>query len=171
MSRKAYTEINLHMTWHVKDDPPVLRDEIETQVHRTLRGQAIDEPGVFLHEIGGTDDHVHLVVTIPPTVLISEWIGQLKGSSSHYINHHVANRKALEWQSKYGVVSFGTKDLPWVVEYVRGQREHHAKGKTLERRSGPRSRSRGSPLKRAAHKYIRDKQFVAVPQPGLKGRV
>ena len=133
MSRKAYTEINLHMTWHVKDDPPVLRDEIETQVHRTLRGQAIDEPGVFLHEIGGTDDHVHLVVTIPPTVLISEWIGQLKGSSSHYINHHVANRKVLEWQSKYGVVSFGTKDLPWVVEYVRGQREHHAGGKTHER--------------------------------------
>jgi REP element-mobilizing transposase RayT len=149
----------------------VLRDEIETQVHRTLRGQAIDEPGVFLHEIGGTDDHVHLVVTIPPTVLISEWIGQLKGSSSHYINHHVANRKALEWQSKYGVVSFGTKDLPWVVEYVRGQREHHAKGKTHERRSGPRLRTRGSPLKRADHKYIRDKQFVAVPQPGLKGRV
>jgi REP element-mobilizing transposase RayT len=59
MSRKAYTEINLHVTWHVKDDAPVLRDEIETQVHRTLRGQAVNEPGVFLHEIGGTDDHVH----------------------------------------------------------------------------------------------------------------
>ena len=128
MSRKAYTEINLHMTWHVKDDAPVLRDEIETQVHRTLRGQAINESGVFLHEIGGTDDHVHLVVTIPPTLLISEWIGQLKGSSSHYINHHVANRKVLEWQSKYGVVSFGTKDLPWVVDYVRNQRVHHTQG-------------------------------------------
>ena len=133
MSRKAYSEINLHITLHVKDDIPVLRAEIEVQVHRTLRGQAVNEPGVFLHEIGGTDDHVHLVASIPPTLLISEWIGQLKGSSSHYINHHIANRKVLEWQSKYGVVSFGTKDLPWVVEYVRCQREHHAKGKTHER--------------------------------------
>jgi REP element-mobilizing transposase RayT len=130
MSRKAYSEINLHIVWHVKDDIPVLRDEIEVQVHRTLRGQAVNEPGVFLHEIGGTDDHVHLVATIPPTLLISEWIGQLKGSSSHYINHHIANRKVLEWQSKYGVVSFGTKDLPWVVDYVRNQRAHHAQGKT-----------------------------------------
>jgi len=130
MSRKAYSEINLHIVWHVKDDAPVLRDEIETQVHRNLRGQALNEPGVFLHEIGGTDDLVHLVVTIPPTVLISEWIGQLKGSSSHYINHHIANRKVLEWQSKYGVVSFGTKDLLWVVDYVRNQRVHHAQGKT-----------------------------------------
>ena len=130
MSRKAYSEINLHIVWHVKDDAPVLRDEIETQVHRNLRGQALNEPGVFLHEIGGTDDLVHLVVTIPPTVLISEWIGQLKGSSSHYINHHIANRKVLEWQSKYGVVSFGTKDLLWVVDYVRNQRVHHAQGET-----------------------------------------
>jgi REP element-mobilizing transposase RayT len=109
MSRKAYSEINLHIVWHVKDDIPVLRDEIEVQVHRTLRGQAVNEPGVFLHEIGGTDDHVHLVATIPPTLLISEWIGQLKGSSSHYINHHIANRKVLEWQSKVRCCEFRDK--------------------------------------------------------------
>jgi len=133
MSRKAYSEINLHVTWHVKDDVPVLRDDIEAQAHRTLRGMAVNEPGVFLHEIGGTDDHVHLAITIPPTLLISEWVGQLKGSSSHYINHQIANRKVLEWQSKYGVVSFGTRDLPWVVEYVRNQRAHHAQGKTHPR--------------------------------------
>jgi len=86
MSLKAYSEINLHITWHVKDDIPVLRDELELQVHRYLRGLAMDESGVFLHVIGGTDDHVHLVVTIPPTLLISEWVGRLKGSSSHFIN-------------------------------------------------------------------------------------
>jgi hypothetical protein len=57
----------------------------------------------------------------------------VKGTSSHFINNHVANRKILEWQAKYGVVSFGTRDLPWVVEYVSGQREHHASGKTHAR--------------------------------------
>jgi len=129
MTRKSYSEINLHITWHVKDDIPVLRDELETQVHRSLRGQCFEESGVFFHEIGGTDDHIHLVVRVPPTLLVSEWVGKLKGSSSHFINHHIANRKVLEWQAKYGVVSFGTRDLPWVVDYVRGQREHHARGK------------------------------------------
>jgi putative transposase len=133
MSLKAYSEINLHVVWHVKDNAAVLRDDVERQMHRYLRGQVMQDAGASFHEIGGTDDHVHLVVTIPPTLLISEWIGKLKGSSSHFINHHIVNRKVLEWQSKYGVVSFGTKDVPWVMEYVRNQREHHAPGKVHAR--------------------------------------
>jgi putative transposase len=133
MSRRAYSEINLHITWHVKDNVPVLRDDIETQLRRYLRGRALQEKDLVFHEIGGTDDHVHVVVTVPPTLLLSEWIGQMKGASSHYINNEIANRKVLEWQGGYGAVSFGTRDLPWVTEYVRKQREHHARGTAFER--------------------------------------
>jgi len=39
----------------------------------------------------------------------------------------------LLWQEGYGVVSFGTKDLDWVRQYVRNQREHHARGTTHDR--------------------------------------
>ena len=88
---------------------------------------------MLVHAIGGTDDHVHLAVTAPPTLLVSEWIGELKGASAHYVNHTLANRKVIEWQTGYGVVSFGTKAMPWVVHYVENQREHHAKRTTYER--------------------------------------
>ncbi|MBM4019765.1 MAG: IS200/IS605 family transposase [Planctomycetes bacterium] len=130
MSRRAYSEINLHITWHVKDNAAVLRDEIEVQLHRYLRRRAAEEPDVICREVGGTDDHVHLVVSAQPTLLISEWVGQMKGASAHYVNKLIANRKVLEWQPGYGVVSFGTKDLPWVVDYVLNQRAHHSGGKT-----------------------------------------
>jgi len=125
MSLRAHSEINLHIVWHVKDNAPVLRDEIELQLHRFIRGKAIQTPGVYCHEVGGSDDHLHLVVTVPPTMQPAEWIGKLKGASSHFINHEIANRKLLEWQAGYGVVSFGTKRLPWIVDYVRKQRQHH----------------------------------------------
>jgi len=39
----------------------------------------------------------------------------------------------LEWQSGYGIVCFGTKDLKWVVNYVLNQKEHHKKGKIYDR--------------------------------------
>jgi putative transposase len=65
-------------------------------------------------------------------LLISKWIGQLKGGSSFYINKF-ANQKLLEWQRGYGIVSFGTKDLLWVVKYILNQKEHHKKGSTHER--------------------------------------
>jgi len=43
------------------------------------------------------------------------------------------NRKLLDWPTGYGVVSFGTKDLEWVVNYIRNQKEHHKKGTTVKR--------------------------------------
>ncbi len=133
MPKRVYSEINLHLTWHVKGSLPIITDEIEARLHRYLRSYALQTKGLIFHEIGGTETHVHIAITIPPVVLISEWIGKLKGASSHYINHKIANRKLLDWQGGYGVVSFGTKDLEWVVSYIRNQKEHHAKGTTHER--------------------------------------
>jgi len=78
--------------------------------------------------------HVHVCLSVAPTVPIAEFIGQLKGASSHEVNGKLGEgRKLLEWQSGYGVVSFGTRDLEWVKEYVRNQRQHHAQGSIHER--------------------------------------
>jgi REP element-mobilizing transposase RayT len=151
MSRRAYSEINLHITWHVKDNAAVLRDDIEAQLHRYLRRRTKEEPDVICREVGGTDDHVHLVVAAQPTLPISEWVGQMKGASAHYINNLVANRKVLEWQPGYGVVSFGTKDLPWVIEYVRNACTMRAARHTRAW-NGSSLTTRGSPLKRARSK-------------------
>lgn len=50
----------------------------------------------------------------------------------HYVNHELVSRKVLDWQTGYGVVSFGTKDLEWVVRYIRNQKDHHKKGTIVE---------------------------------------
>jgi putative transposase len=133
MSRNVYSEINLHFTWHVKDNFPVISEAIEPGLYRFLLSYALKTDGLIFHEVGGTEDHVHIAVTVPPTVTPSEWIGKLKGASSHYVNHELVNRKLLDWQRAYGVLSFGTKDLQWVINYIRHQKEHHAKGTTVDR--------------------------------------
>lgn len=133
MPRNVYSEINLHIVWHTKKNAPVLIDMIENRTHHYLQRRVLKTAGVLFHAIGGTENHVHLVASVPPTLNIAEWIGELKGASSHYINHEIANRKLLEWQSGYGVVSFGSKDLEWVVDYARNQKQHHARGTTHSR--------------------------------------
>jgi putative transposase len=133
MPRNVFSEIHLHLTWHTKDNAKVLVDAVESQLHRYIRQRALQTDGVIVHAVGGVEDHIHLAVSVPPTLNISEWIGELKGASAHFINHEICNRKTLEWQTGYGVVSFGTKDLPWVVQYVRGQKEHHARSSTHDR--------------------------------------
>jgi putative transposase len=134
MPHNCYSEINLHVTWHTKNSMPLLTATVEPLVHRYIRQRLINEKGVFVHEIGGTETHIHIAVTVPPTITISELIGQLKGASAHEINQQIGRRGiVLQWQAGYGVVSFGSGDLEWVKAYVRNQRQHHANGKTSDR--------------------------------------
>ncbi len=76
MARNFYSEINLHLTWHTKESRPLLTPEVEKIVHDYLRGRCIKTPEVFIHEIGGIETHVHLCVSVPPTLLISDWAAE-----------------------------------------------------------------------------------------------
>ena len=59
---------------------------------------------------------MHLARSVKPSVHLDEWIGQLKGGSSFEMG------EGLQWQAGYGIVSFGTRDLEWVVKYIHNQR-------------------------------------------------
>ena len=134
MSRNYYSEINLHLVWHTKNSLPLLDGQVGVAAYRALRNRIIETPGAFIHEIGGIATHVHLAVSVPPTLTPSEWIGKLKGGSAHDVNSQFATlAKVLQWQTGYGIVSFGSKDLQWVIAYVQNQEQHHARGSSVDR--------------------------------------
>jgi putative transposase len=134
MGQNYYSETNLHITWHCKESAQMLTPQIEPVAHRIIWERLVNTHNAFVHEIGGTETHLHLAITVPPSLTISDLVGQLKGASSHDVNQHFSLRgKVLQWQAGYGVVTFGTKDLPWVKQYIRNQRQHHAAGKTGDR--------------------------------------
>ncbi len=132
MSSHVFHEIYVHLNWHVKNSQPLLTDPIEERVHGFLRDRCRKLEGVYLHGIGGTETHVHLAINIEPQVCISDLVGDLKGACSHEINQ-LARMKRLEWQRGFGVVSFGRKNLPWVLEYIHRQKEHHARQELQDR--------------------------------------
>jgi REP-associated tyrosine transposase len=59
-------------------------------------------------------------------------VKNLKGGSSHDADEQL-EQKLLYWQRGYGVVSFGKNNLPWVLDYIHHQKEHHASGRTQDR--------------------------------------
>lgn len=132
MPRNVYAEIYLHITWRTKDSIPMIDGAVESELFKFIKKRCIETEGVYFHSIGGIADHVHLCVSIPPTLLISDWIGELKGASAHHVNHHV-KEKGLQWQAGYGVVSFGKNNLEFVKEYIEHQKEHHAAKKIHDR--------------------------------------
>jgi REP element-mobilizing transposase RayT len=132
MSSHVFHEIYLHFNWHTKSDHPLITPTIEPLIHQHISDRCRRTKGVYFHGIGGTATHLHLAVNIDPSICISDLVGEIKGASSHDLNKH-KRYKALEWQRGFGVVSFGKRQLPWVLEYIARQKEHHAKG-TIHRR-------------------------------------
>ena len=132
MSSSAYSEINFHITWHTKNSLPMITPRIEDRLYHYLTHKIIETPGAYLHAIGGIETHIHIAASLEPDILVSDWVGKLKGGSSYYINHEV-QPKALEWQRGYGVVYLGTRDRQWVIEYIKNQKEHHRTGTIFDR--------------------------------------
>ena len=85
----------------------------------------------MVYAVGGIEDHVHLVASVPPSIALSEFVGQVKGNSSHFVNHEIKPDYHFVWQGEYGVVSFGGKQLDMVVKYVKNQRQHHGARTTI----------------------------------------
>ena len=125
-----YWRLFYHFVWGTKSREPLIALEWEDSLHNAIAAKAT-ELGAFVHAVGGTEDHVHLVVSVPPKVALSTFIGQVKGNSSHFVNHELDVDIYFGWQAEYGVVSFGGKMLDMVVRYAKNQRKHHAEGTTV----------------------------------------
>ncbi len=119
-----------HFVWGTKERAPLIQPAWEVPLHKVICAKAT-EMGAVVHAIGGTEDHVHLVVCVPPSIALSAFVGQVKGSSSHFANHELALPGSFAWQAEYGVVSFGAKQLATVARYARNQRQHHGAGTTI----------------------------------------
>ena len=126
MANHAFHEIYLHITWH-NDHERSISSVVEPLVHEAILVKCRATSGVYVHGIGGTETHVHIAVSIEPTVGISELIGQIKGAASFLVNQRCSDHP-INWQRGYGVVSFSRRDLPWVLAYIQNQKQHHQEG-------------------------------------------
>lgn len=121
-----FLSVYLHLVWGTKNRQPFLDERTGGLVERSLRATRAKEK-VFIHAVGWMPDHVHVAVSLPATLTISELAGKLKGSSSHLVRHHTeAGNPDFRWQPEYGAVSYGEKHLPIVVDYILNQRHRHS---------------------------------------------
>jgi REP element-mobilizing transposase RayT len=125
-----YWRLYYHIVWATKNREPLIAQHWEQSLHNVIAAKATSMDA-FVHQVGGTDDHIHLVVSIPPKYALSTFIGQVKGNSSHFVNHELSLETHFAWQAEYGVLSFGGKSLDMVVEYVHDQRARHAARQTI----------------------------------------
>lgn len=126
-----YWKLYYHFIWGTKNRLPLIENSFEEELYKVITAKVIKLEGK-LHAVGGMNDHVHIAVSIPPKIAPATFIGEVKGNASHFVNHVVKPDFEFYWQTEYGVLSFGEKNLSVVVAYIHNQKEHHAKGTLIE---------------------------------------
>ncbi len=123
----SYWRLYYHIVWGTKRREALLDADRLEPLERSIRATCHDL-GALPHAAGIMPDHVHLAVSIPPKIAISDAIQRIKGESSYLLNHAEGRGETdwFAWQPEYGVISFGERSLKEVLAYVTNQRSHHA---------------------------------------------
>ena len=119
-----YWRLYYHATWACSQRLPIITSSLEPALHKYIAGKGLSL-GAIVHAVGGLDNHVHLVFSLPPKYAISDFIGRLKGAASHWVTHILKHPDYFNWQRGYGVVSFGDRNMRAVIRYVHNQKTHH----------------------------------------------
>lgn len=76
--------------------------------------------------IGGIEDHVHLLLSLPSSVPIAKAMREIKSESSRWMRGTLGGA-GFEWQEGYGAFSIGWSQVNATLAYIAKQKEHHRK--------------------------------------------
>jgi len=120
-----HCQLYYHLVWSTRNREPWITPEVEPVIYGRLRSKAVGLGGE-IYALNGVEDHVHMIVSIPPRLAVSTFVGQLKGVSSAWLNRTSLLGFRFAWQSEYGAYTIEKKRLRHFVAYVESQKERHA---------------------------------------------
>jgi REP element-mobilizing transposase RayT len=103
---------------------PTIHQDLEERLHGYLGGIGRAN-GIQSLAVGGTADHVHLLLSLPRTVSLAQAVQLLKSGSSKWIHEQFPNSRHFSWQEGYGAFSIGISQKAATMRYIQTQRQHH----------------------------------------------
>jgi putative transposase len=120
------THANLlyHLVFSTKCRIPLITSNLQEELYRYIGGIIRGEGGVLL-EIGGIEDHIHILTKLKPSIAVSEITARIKGNSSKWANETKMKMRKFGWQEGYGAFSVSESQVPRLAKYIQSQQEHH----------------------------------------------
>jgi REP element-mobilizing transposase RayT len=114
-----------HCVFSTKDRRKSISPEIRPRLWSYIGGVAREHRMKALG-IGGSDDHVHILLSLPSSLTNAEAMRIIKSASSRWM-HETCSISSFEWQEGYGAFSIGSSQREATLAYIAGQQEHHKK--------------------------------------------
>jgi REP element-mobilizing transposase RayT len=121
---QSYTSLHYHLVFSTKYRLPLIAPEIEARVWEYLGGIVVSLGGTPIR-IGGTEDHVHMLVTMRQEPALKDAVREIKAGSSGWFHETFPTVEGFAWQVGYGAFTVSYSNLDAVATYIANQREHH----------------------------------------------
>jgi putative transposase len=118
----SHTHFLYHIIFATKDRLPMIKKEWQAELHAYLGGIVKNLDGIPI-EINGVADHIHLLVRLKPKMAFSDFMRELKSSSSRWIKQNHFEKFA--WQTRYGAFTVSESQVQIVRNYIKNQERHH----------------------------------------------
>lgn len=123
----TFTHLVTHIVFGTKNRAPLIKDNIKDDLHSYLGG-IVRELGGDAILTNGMPDHVHMLVSTPPTLAIADVARVVKANSSRWVHEKWPGElRTFIWQQGYGAFSVSRSAIPDVERYIANQEEHHRK--------------------------------------------
>jgi len=120
-----YKNILYHIVFSTKYRQDAITIEHETMLYKFIWKYAEDNKAV-LYRIGGMPNHIHILIEIHPTYSISDFMCELKATSSGFLKkHQIEFPNFIGWGKTYGVFSYSNKEKNTIINYIKNQKNHH----------------------------------------------
>ncbi len=119
----TYAQNVIHVVFSTKDRRKLLPADFRPRMWAYAAG-VCKKFDILVLAVGGTEDHIHLLLRIPPTLALAKAVLAIKSNSSRWASE--AGHK-FAWQQGYGAFSVSSSVVPTVVRYIQNQEAHHRK--------------------------------------------
>ena len=124
----SLTKLTYHIVFGTKYRRKTIRNEIIKPFYEYIGGTIRNRKGNLI-QIGGVEDHLHLLAGLPPTITISDAVRDIKANASKWVNENRPDTKnksdKFEWQIGYGAFTVSYSHIEIIQNYIINQREHH----------------------------------------------
>jgi REP element-mobilizing transposase RayT len=118
----THTSLHYHLIFATKQREPILAKEWRHELHSYLGG-IVNGLDAHSEGVGGVADHVHLLVSLKATACLSDFMRELKKSSSNWIRESKCS--SFHWQEGYAAFTVSASVRTSVRTYIANQEEHH----------------------------------------------
>jgi REP element-mobilizing transposase RayT len=124
----VFHQLYYQFVWATHDRQSLLIGELRPDLLR-IQAEEIAQRGGILIRQNCVADHMHLLVRLTPNVLVSDFIGQVKGAACYRFNRELNPRFRLKWQEGYAVLTLREEEVQKVSRYIDNQERLHQEKK------------------------------------------